>query len=288
MFLLALMPTSRPLLHKAQARINRKAIEDVLDARKDLWAPVTQCLYDLCRKYPDHNRNSVVAAKVLLIGRSHAAAVERGVRNEPGTIRDTTEFYQKRIATPIRRSGLDIQISKLRSLEKISAENAEVVLAAHNRLTDVIASSIGMRKRSFASKYLHSTRLPQCRSTTAWRMPHFEDTCHAARGFQRDGPPMIDLTLSFFLGFSNFVTRYETILDTYYRREKWTVSCGKLHPERPTNRRARIRHEQKRQAIAVASTLLLADCTGAQSALELDSVNAHAVEMIAEASKPGT
>lgn len=155
MFLLALMPTSRPLLHKAQARINRKAIEDVLDARKDLWAPVTQCLYDLCRKYPDHNRNSVVAAKVLLIGRSHAAAVERGVRNEPGTIRDTTEFYQKRIATPIRRSGLDIQISKLRSLEKISAENAEVVLAAHNRLTDVIASSIGMRKRSFASKYLH-------------------------------------------------------------------------------------------------------------------------------------
>lgn len=99
---------------------------------------------------------------------------------------------------------------------------------------------------------------------------------------------MIALTLSFFLGFSNFVTRYTTILDTYYRRGKWTVSCGKLHPERPTYRRARIRHERKRQAIAVTSTLLLADYTGAQSALELDSVNAHAVEMIVEASEPGT
>lgn len=136
-------------------RITGKAVKHVLDDRKDLWTPLNEWLYELCRTYPGHNRNAVVAAKVLLIGRSYAAAVERGVRNEPGTIRDTTEFYRKRIATPIRRSGVDAQITKLRALKSISAENAEIVLAVHSRLTDVIASSIGMRKRSFVSKYLH-------------------------------------------------------------------------------------------------------------------------------------
>lgn len=138
-----------------QSPITRRAVEHVLDDRKDLWTPLTRVLYDLCEKHPDHNRNAEIAAKVLLIGRSHAAAVERGVRNEPGAIRDTTRFYRHRIATPIRRSGIDVHIAKLRDIGTISPENAATVLAAHVRLTDVIASSINFRKRSFISKYLH-------------------------------------------------------------------------------------------------------------------------------------
>lgn len=138
-----------------QGHITRRVVENALNDDKDLWTPLHRVLYDLCDRCPGHHSNAEIAAKVLLIGRSHSAAVERGVRNEPGAIRDTTLFYRKRVANPIRRSGIDAHIVKLRSLPNISSENAPAVLAAHCRLTDVIASSIDFRKRSFVSKYLH-------------------------------------------------------------------------------------------------------------------------------------
>jgi hypothetical protein len=136
-------------------RITSQEIRTATDPGKDFWHPTNEILYDLCKTHPDHNSNSEIAAKVLLIGRSYAAAVERGVPHENGNVRDTTKFYRDRIATPIRRAAIDADVAKLRALSDISPQNADIVLSAHARLTEVLAQSIGIRKRSFVSKYLH-------------------------------------------------------------------------------------------------------------------------------------
>jgi len=35
-------------------------------------------LYDLCKSYPRHDEEDVIASKIWLIGRAYAAAIERG------------------------------------------------------------------------------------------------------------------------------------------------------------------------------------------------------------------
>jgi hypothetical protein len=135
--------------------LSRRDVQRALDDRRDLWTFGNSVLYDLCSEYPRHQYNAEVAAKVWLIGRSYAAAVERGVRNVDGMPRDTTQFYRKRVALPIRRSGIDRHIQKLHEIGRIRIDSAPVVLAAHARLTEVLAKSLGDRKRSFVSKYLH-------------------------------------------------------------------------------------------------------------------------------------
>ena len=125
------------------------------DDRRDLWSFGNAVLYDLCRNFPNHTRSSQVTAKVWLIGRAYSAAVERGVARESAAPRDTTRFYRLRIARPIRLSGIDRHIAKLRTISRLDVKNAPFVLATHARLVDVLAKSIRKRKRSFASKYLH-------------------------------------------------------------------------------------------------------------------------------------
>ena len=41
------------------------------------WDLGNKILYDMCQQYPFHNKSSEVIAKVWLIGRSYAAAIER-------------------------------------------------------------------------------------------------------------------------------------------------------------------------------------------------------------------
>lgn len=41
------------------------------------WDLGNQVLYDLCRQYPGHTDEQAVIAKIWLIGRTYAAAIER-------------------------------------------------------------------------------------------------------------------------------------------------------------------------------------------------------------------
>ena len=49
-----------------------------LTSRGAIWNLGNEMLYQLCRDYPDHKAPEVITAKVWLIGRSYAAAIERG------------------------------------------------------------------------------------------------------------------------------------------------------------------------------------------------------------------
>ncbi len=43
----------------------------------DIWALGNETLYKLCRDHPEHKNDKAIVAKIWLIGRSYAAAIER-------------------------------------------------------------------------------------------------------------------------------------------------------------------------------------------------------------------
>jgi hypothetical protein len=64
--------------------------------RPSPWDFSNRVLYDLCRAYPAHNAESVVIAKMLLIGRTYSAAIERRKNKKQGA--DTDNFSSRRLA----------------------------------------------------------------------------------------------------------------------------------------------------------------------------------------------
>ena len=120
------------------------------------WDLGNEVLYDLCRKYPFHREAPAVIAKIWLIGRSYAAAIERR-RIKEGQEGD---FYVEVVAPRILNSQIDTWIA-------ISAEHATpnedsfgAILSAHANVTKLFGEISGLEKRSLASKYLHF-HLPQ-------------------------------------------------------------------------------------------------------------------------------
>lgn len=108
-------------------------------------------LYQLCRDYPDHKSPEVITAKVWLIGRSYAAAIERGRTTEE----DGDSFYESRVVPKIQASRLDEHIDRVRQFREINLESIPTILTTHKYLTDLFAQISGKDKRSLASKYLH-------------------------------------------------------------------------------------------------------------------------------------
>jgi len=129
---------------------NQLTQEFVLGAiRETPWDFGNQVLYDLCRAHHDHNRDDVIIAKVWLIGRSYAAAIER--RRIPGAWTGD-EFYERHVAPIIRSSGID---SWFDHLGKSVGQDPALDLEVHQRLTRLFTEISNLEKRSLASKYLH-------------------------------------------------------------------------------------------------------------------------------------
>ena len=122
-----------------------------LTSRGTIWNLGNEMLYRLCRDYPDHKSAEVITAKVWLIGRSYAAAIERGRTTEE----DGDSFYESRVVPKIQASHLDEHLDKVRQFSEISSESIPMILKTHKYLTDLFAKISGKDKRSLASKYLH-------------------------------------------------------------------------------------------------------------------------------------
>ncbi|MDQ3135113.1 MAG: hypothetical protein M3Q76_09940, partial [Acidobacteriota bacterium] len=80
---------------------------DLVNAEEfDIWAFGNEILYNLCRDHPEHKKPDVVAAKIWLIGRAYAAAVERRknkAANDPIT---NDAFYKEKVVPAIMKSKL--------------------------------------------------------------------------------------------------------------------------------------------------------------------------------------
>lgn len=122
-----------------------------LKSRGKIWNLGNDVLYKLCKDHPAHISSEVIIAKIWLIGRSYAAAIERGRSTEE----DGDTFYETRVAPKIQASFLDQYLDKVRKFSEISPESIPTILEVHKYLTDIFAEISGKEKRSLASKYLH-------------------------------------------------------------------------------------------------------------------------------------
>jgi hypothetical protein len=115
------------------------------------WDFGNNVLYELCAKNFDHKEDDKILAKVWLIGRAYAAAIER--RRNKTDIND--DFYINKVAPLFRNSKLDKRLESIKNESKINHENLEKILGTHFYLMNEIKKITEIEKRSFCSKYLH-------------------------------------------------------------------------------------------------------------------------------------
>lgn len=135
------------------------------------WDLGNEVLYDLCRTHPGHSSEPAVIAKIWLIGRSYAAAIERR-RNKTD---ENDDFYVEVVAPRVKNSGIDGWLEELRSTASPSDATLDAILRVHGQLTALFEEITGLEKRSLASKYLH------------FHLPHlfFIYDARAVKGLQR-------------------------------------------------------------------------------------------------------
>jgi hypothetical protein len=119
--------------------------------RSSPWDLGNDWLYSLCQAHPKHDRPDAIIAKVWLIRRSYAAAIERRKN-----ARDSSDdFYETTVAKKIKESALDQWLSSLPDCITDPWRELGQVVAVHKRLMDLLTDMTGWEKRALASKYLH-------------------------------------------------------------------------------------------------------------------------------------
>jgi hypothetical protein len=115
------------------------------------WDLGNQVLYSLCQEHPKHNRGDAIIAKVWLIGRSYAAAIERR-KNAKNT---SDDFYETVVLERMKKSKLDKWIAALPEKMTNPWVDLGLIITVHKQLMDLFFDMTGIEKRSLASKYLH-------------------------------------------------------------------------------------------------------------------------------------
>lgn len=118
------------------------------------WSIMNDVLYDLCKQNPSHKDDHVILAKLVLIGRTYAAALER--RRDPKEGAD--DFYINVAAPALRGSEIDERLKALPNVNRPTEDVLPTVVSTHKYLVDVFYQLTGQEKRSLASKYLHFHR----------------------------------------------------------------------------------------------------------------------------------
>ena len=124
----------------------------------DVWAIGNEVLYAMCRQHPKHETVPEIVAKIWLIGRSYAAAIERGRGSDLGTELTNDAFYEKNVAPALMRSSLDAKLSDVSPEVRLARDTVDVVVAMHGYLVSEFRQLTGKANRSLASKYLHFHR----------------------------------------------------------------------------------------------------------------------------------
>jgi len=117
------------------------------------WDFSNQLLYKLCEQYPDHTDTGEVLAKILLIGRVYAAAIERR-KNKPDDDQND-DFYIHTVAPAIKTSQIDEWLHNARSVKPGKMDSFTTLVSVHSNVTELFNMISGLDKRSLASKYLH-------------------------------------------------------------------------------------------------------------------------------------
>jgi hypothetical protein len=130
--------------------ITKSLIENAL--KNTAWDLGNKVLYDLCHEYREHNNDNEIIAKVLLIGRTYAAAIERRKIN---TKIGSDKFYEDTVAKQIRTSKIDEWLATIPGKMTDPLADLSRAVEVHKQVTELFSKMTGLEKRSLASKYLH-------------------------------------------------------------------------------------------------------------------------------------
>ena len=123
----------------------------IKESEQTEWDFGNKILYDLCRENFKHDRIDKIIAKVWLIGRAYAVAIER--RKNKAESNDI--FYTKKIGPKLQNSKIDFYLEQIKSEKNITENNISNILQTHSYLTVLLKDLTDQNKRSFSSKYLH-------------------------------------------------------------------------------------------------------------------------------------
>jgi len=118
------------------------------------WDLGNQVLYSLCQDHPNHDRGDAIIAKIWLIGRSYAAAIERRKNADDSS----DNFYETIVVNKIKKSKLDQWLASLPDRMTDPWTTLGSIITVHKHLLDLFSAMTGLEKRSLASKYLHFHR----------------------------------------------------------------------------------------------------------------------------------
>ena len=111
-----------------------KITKELVDGarRGTQWDVGNEVLYDLCRQYPGHSQVDQIVAKIWLIGRAYAAAIERR-KEKTDFLGDA--FYTDHVAPKLKEWQIDKWLAPLSSFSELTQENLDTVLSCHRQLT---------------------------------------------------------------------------------------------------------------------------------------------------------
>ena len=125
--------------------------EELSESQYNPEAFGNKILYDMCKKYPGHTVPEEIHAKLWIIGRTYAAALER---KRESVKKSTEKVYTETIDKLIEiGSELDANIQELRPI--VDHATMCAALHVHKSLVDIFYEVTDLEKRSLASKYLH-------------------------------------------------------------------------------------------------------------------------------------
>lgn len=113
-----------------------------------------QILYEMCSAHPNHDDSETIQGKLMLIGRTYSASLER----------KTPEEYRNKlyplVGDAIVKSDIGTQIDKLKNkeIEAVDSNDIETIgqiLNLHSYFINTLTKYTRINKRSLASKYLH-------------------------------------------------------------------------------------------------------------------------------------
>ena len=128
-------------------------VEEFNNLKSKKWMLGNNILYKMCSDHPNHTDPEEIRAKIWLIGRSYAAAIER--RTKKKHIND--DFYDYVVNEFIKFNRENKFDSKLQSLKnkEFNEDTLKEILSIHKELVKFFNKLTGKEKRSLASKYLH-------------------------------------------------------------------------------------------------------------------------------------
>jgi hypothetical protein len=117
------------------------------------WEFSNRLLYELCAHQPAHTDAGEVLAKILLIGRVYAAAIERRKTKTDDDQNDG--FYVNTVVPKIQNSPMDKWLQEARTAKPGTQAAFNTMVSIHRNVTSLFCDISDLEKRSLASKYLH-------------------------------------------------------------------------------------------------------------------------------------